>query len=206
MSNRILLSKTAKALMKATPLTDGLCNVVGQYLGTDIKFYQVGDLYVEATNRIRLRQGGDRYPVANKQLVLLLNPGEDIGTARWFQGRRFYVYEVERRTASRLRAKLLRTITAYTKWIKQFDAIDETFDANKIAGLFQKTYPNRVGQTFMPITDAVDELKALTENYEVRDATGKELRYDVDGNDPRGKWHGTLVLFNQLTAKSDNSE
>jgi hypothetical protein len=54
----------------------------------------------------------------------------------------------------------------------------------------------------MPITDVADELKALTEKYEVRDATGKELRYDVDGNDPRGAYHGKLVLFGKL----DDSE
>ena len=137
-------------------------------------------------------------------MVFLLNPGEDRGTARWFNGRRFYVYEVERRTASRLRAKLLRTITAYTKWTAHRDEREQSpFDANKVAGLFQKTYPNtRWPQTLMPITDYADELEALTEKYEVRDATGKELRYDVDGNDPRGKWHGKLVLFGKL----DDSE
>ena len=94
--NRILLSKTATAVLKATNLSRAECNLVGQYCGTDCKFFKVGDIYVETD------WGGRRKPYQHD-----LDPTV-------FRG--FRVYKVERRTASRIRVKPICAVGARSPW------------------------------------------------------------------------------------------
>jgi hypothetical protein len=185
-TNTILLSKTAMAVLQVTTLTDGEANLVGQFCGTDIRFYKVGDLYVPATERIGLHGTGIR----THQHIQLLNPGPPRGTHRWLLGKTFRVYEVERRTASRIRVKLLRTFTAYTKWNQLQN--HEPFDANKVAGVFRWKLQYAKSQTIMPgFTDYAAELEALKKRYGVRDANGKSIRYKCNDDWKTG---GELVL------------
>jgi hypothetical protein len=149
-------------------------------LGTDIRLYKKGDLYVPATEYIGPHGTG----VRTHQHTRLLNPGLGRGTHRWLLGKTFRVYEVERRTASRIRVKLLRTVTAYTKWHTRQG--HQPFDANKVAKLFRWKLQYYKSRTIMPgFTDCAAELEALKKRYGVRDANGKRIRYKC--NDEGGE-------------------
>ena len=177
--NTILLSKTATALLKATSLTRAECNLIGQFCGTDIRFYKVGSCYVASTGCIGRRGSG----VLTADHIRLVNPGVGRGTHRWMTGRTFRVYEVERRTACRLRVRQLCTITAYSTWSQE--SLKPPFDVNKVAGVFIRKAMYTLSHSITPFTDAAPQLDVLKDMYEVRDANGKSIRYKC--NDEGGE-------------------
>jgi hypothetical protein len=92
---KFLLSRSATALYKSTPLPREVCNRVGQYLGTDIPFFQVGDIYVETCNRddIRFKEVPEHH----------LQVGSSYS---YFDVMLIYTYKVLRRTACMLKMEL----------------------------------------------------------------------------------------------------
>jgi hypothetical protein len=194
--NTILLSKTATAVMKASSLTRAECNLIGQFCGTDIRFFKVGDIYVEATELIGVGKCTPDVALTHEQ-IRLANPGLGRGILRCLRGKTFRVYEVERRTASRIRVKLLRTVTAYTKWWGQ----QEPFNADRVFGVFRWKLQYVKSRTIRPFPDAATELEMLKKRHGVRDANGKEVKYMVDMSRPRGKGNNTLVLVDRVVPR-----
>ena len=192
--NIILLSKTAEAVLKATSLTRAECNLVGQFCGTDIRFYKVGSCYVSATNLIGVGKGIPG--VRTHDEIRLVNPGLGRGHIRWMTGKTFRVYEVERRTACRLRVKQLCAITAYSWWCSSWNK--QPFDVNHVAGVFKWKLQYARSRVITPFTDAAAELEVLKGIYEVRDANGKEVKYMEDMSQPISEESGELVLVDKV--------
>jgi hypothetical protein len=187
--NTILLSKTATAVLKASSLTRAACNLVGQFCGTDIRFYKVGSCFVASTERIGQRGSG----VLTADHIRLVNPGVGRGTHRWITGRTFRMYEVERRTACRLRVRQLCTITAYSTWSQE--SLKPPFDVNNVAGVFRWKAQYTMSQTITPFTDAGAELNVLKDMYEVCDADCKEVKFKANTDDT--SYQGELVLVDR---------
>ena len=153
--SHILLSKTATAVFQVTPLARGICNIVGVFADTDIPFYQKGGRYVEAGRFVEVMD----VLVAGSQQVY---------------GMWFFVWEVKRRTACRIRLTLAERYYAY--WSEP--------QCHNIIGLFKDTSvradqldvvrrPNGASQSCDN-----SMLDRLCRDYTCVDMTGKRLFYD----------------------------
>jgi hypothetical protein len=177
--NTILLSKTATAVYKATDLTRAECNLIGQFCGTDLRYYKKGDLIVRATEKIGWTHGFPRHAP-----IRLVNPNAGEGSLRWFWGKKYCVYEVKRRTACRIQAKELSTFTAYTTFhfaLRNWNG-GTPFDVNRIAGLFEAEHIGFPLRTLTPCADDsgdAAELEVLKSLYKVTNRSGKEVKYDL---------------------------
>jgi hypothetical protein len=181
--NTILLSRTATAVLKATPLTRAESSMVGQFVGSDIGFWKVGSRFVEGTENIYHVEG--EKPERRESIRCSNVPDFSVG----FYGKRFGVFEVERRTASRIRVKQLYTVIAYP-------ALWHKYSPSDLLGVFRWTHEDCKSITHLPHADHVKdaaELDMLKDTYEVRDVdVRKEVKYKK--TDKRFDYDGELVL------------
>ena len=122
--NRLLLSRTATALFETTRLSRGICNRIGQYLGTDIAFFQKGDMYAyafECMNR-QAAMGVHVSPEFHHRL------GE---MKRWMEGKKIYTYKVVRRTACMLLVEPVALYYVFLRW-RNNHRDHRVFDAREI--------------------------------------------------------------------------
>ena len=96
----------------------------------------------------------------------------------YFWGKRFHVYEVIRRTASRLRVKKIRNYTVYST----NGPLRHIFDVKRAAGVYTWDLVDRdLVETLKPVIDSsAEELKVLTGMYKVVDVGKKLVKYDAD--------------------------
>jgi hypothetical protein len=123
--NRLLLSRTATALFETTSLSRGICNRIGQYLGTDIEFFQKGDMYAYA------------FEYMNRQPMSVQVSPEFRGVhrqIRWMEGKKIYTYKVVRRTACMLLVEPVALYCVFLRW-RGNKQEHRVFDAREIIGV-----------------------------------------------------------------------
>ena len=108
--NKFLLSKTATLLHVLLSFPREICNLIGQFMGTDIPFFRVGELYVAY------------YPWSD-----FFSGYSLVGTSDHVEvgcrGGEFFVYEVLRRTACRIKIELKEVYNLY-KYKDVFTALE----------------------------------------------------------------------------------
>ena len=104
--NQFLLSKSATAIYQTLGFPKEICNLIGQFLGTDIEFYKVGDVYVLENT--------------SKDLAMIKTYAEQGYPHVVLTYKLFHVYQVIRRTACRLKVKRITIYEIYSpgpsKW------------------------------------------------------------------------------------------
>ena len=124
--NRLLLSRSATALFETTCLSRGICNRIGRFLGTDIAFFQKGDIYVEA------------FEYMNRQVAMGVQVSPEFrgvrGQIRWMEGKKIYTYKVVRRTACMLLVEPVAMYYVFLRW-RNNHRDHRVFDAREIIGV-----------------------------------------------------------------------
>jgi len=104
--NKFLLSKTSTSVFTSTPFPKEICNIIGQFLGKDIPFFQVGDTYIEALDYIKDN------PYKNKAISIRTVSGYRIQC----DVRQFWTYTVVRRTACMIKVQPIARYRAFLEY------------------------------------------------------------------------------------------
>jgi hypothetical protein len=191
-ANNILLSRTASAVQKARRWAPEICNLVGQYLGTDIRFFQKGDIYVEMTGIHNEATGRRDYHWApcSSTYVQVTDPGIGRGWIRNLCGRSYWEYEVIRRTPCRLRVKLVRRYDVYCPWTEgvrrvTIDEYDTYVQEQTLLGVFSRelSCEPRSMKVYYDDRDAAELERVKGGHTVTRLERGKTAKYDVENKE-----------------------
>ena len=164
--NKLLLSKSMTAVFKCTPFHDGICNIVGQYCGTDIPNYQVGDVYM----------GSSTFMHRDRHLVVVKTVRGN--GMRTLECRRYYTYKIIRRTACMVKVQRVARYTAFLSWRTNRWVRKIEFKPEDVIGLTIQDYsywqPTRMKPYFFEDMAELTTLKATHVVHEI------EREGDVD--------------------------